>query len=227
MPEETILVVDDEETLRRSLEKMLSRSGYIVHTAGGPEEAEQVLGSIRVDLAILDLKMPNWTGELSPTAGIALLKKAKEIQPEIVVIMLTAYATVQTAVEALKLGAFDYVVKGQIDSKSFLAKVKEALHAHEADSTEVGQAAGGHEETQGPSPGIRSWLKERVPGITDEIIASVLLSALLFVFGKLIGVLQGGLATWFKSAPSFLYLILASALVVTLIGAYVFRQKRR
>ena len=81
MTEETILVVDDEASLRRTLEKMLQRAGYAVQTAGDPEQAQGMLESERVDLAILDLQMPK-------LSGFGVLEELKNMQrplPPIVV----------------------------------------------------------------------------------------------------------------------------------------------
>ncbi len=99
-----ILIVDDEQSMRDFLSIMLKKEGYEVasaDTAGSGLKAVQ--GEI-FDLVISDVKMPGMD-------GIELLKALKEISPETVVVMITAHATAETAVEAMKLGAYDYITK--------------------------------------------------------------------------------------------------------------------
>ncbi len=100
-----ILVVDDTEMMRDSLAATLARDGHEVVAAGdGPVAISRLSSSARFDLLITDLKMPKMT-------GIELLTEAKRIRPELPVVLMTAFATVTTAVEAMKLGAYDYIQK--------------------------------------------------------------------------------------------------------------------
>lgn len=101
---ERLLIIEDEETLCESLKRVLSREGYGVDTAGSAEAALEILGNGTYDLIITDIILPGIT-------GIELLKKIKEVRPEQIVIITTAYASLETAVEALRTGAYDYVVK--------------------------------------------------------------------------------------------------------------------
>src|SRR5690349_23364766 len=100
-----ILVVDDQELMRDSLAANLVREGHdVVATHDGTIAVSKLEGSTRFDLLITDLKMPKMT-------GIELLGEAKRLRPEMPVVLMTAFATVQTAVEAMKLGAYDYIQK--------------------------------------------------------------------------------------------------------------------
>src|SRR5271170_1894664 len=99
-----ILVVDDEESIREFFEIMLKREGYEVFTAPNGKEALEALKRQPADLIISDIQMP----EMS---GMELLSKVREMDPEMVVIMITAFGSTETAVEAMKLGAYDYVLK--------------------------------------------------------------------------------------------------------------------
>ena len=99
-----VLVVDDEESIREFFEIMLKREGYDVVTAANGVEGVERLKKDRFDLVISDIQMP----EMS---GMDLLQAAKEIDPELVVIMVTAFGSTETAVEAMKLGAYDYLQK--------------------------------------------------------------------------------------------------------------------
>jgi DNA-binding NtrC family response regulator len=100
-----ILIADDQEMMRDSLAATLAREGHEVVAAGdGPVAVSRLSGGARFDLLITDLKMPKMT-------GIELLTEAKRLRPDMPVVMMTAFATVATAVEAMKLGAYDYIQK--------------------------------------------------------------------------------------------------------------------
>src|SRR3978361_1555623 len=99
-----ILVCDDQEMMRDSLAATLAREGHEVTAATDGAFALQRLASGRFDLLITDLKMPRMT-------GIELLAEAKRLKPDMPVVLMTAFATVATAVEAMKLGAYDYIQK--------------------------------------------------------------------------------------------------------------------
>src|SRR5512138_1950119 len=99
-----ILVVDDEEIVRESLGGWLEKDGYTVAVApDGPSALEKIKAE-RWSILVVDLKMPGMN-------GLEVLEAAKKLQPELAVVMMTAYATVDTAVAAMKAGAYDYLVK--------------------------------------------------------------------------------------------------------------------
>ncbi len=99
-----ILVVDDEKSMRDFLSIMLKKEGHEVVAAENGDGAVKAVQAEIFDLVITDVKMPG-------VDGIELLKIIKEVSPETVVIMITAFATAETAVEAMKLGAYDYITK--------------------------------------------------------------------------------------------------------------------
>lgn len=99
-----ILVVDDEESIREFLEIMLKKEGYEVTLAEDGQKAKDLLAKKTFDMIISDLQMPQVT-------GIELLKFVKETYPEIVFMLITAFGTTETAVEAMKMGAYDYLTK--------------------------------------------------------------------------------------------------------------------
>ena len=101
---EKLLVVDDERSMRELLELVLKREGYSVHTAENGTRALELVRQNVYDLIISDVKMPDIN-------GIELLARVREISPETMVIMITAFATVDTARRAFKLGAEDLVIK--------------------------------------------------------------------------------------------------------------------
>lgn len=100
----TILIVDDERTLARSIKLFLAEQGYETEVAEDADKALELLDRLRPDLVFLDVSLPGMN-------GIELLKRIKEFDRNIAVIMMTAYGTIEGAVEAVKLGAFDYIKK--------------------------------------------------------------------------------------------------------------------
>ena len=104
MTDARVLVVDDERSMRDLLSIMLKQSGYHVVAADGGEEAVAALAQEPFDLVITDLRMRK-------VDGIAVLRAAKEHSPHTVVLVVTAFASTETAVEAMKLGAYDYITK--------------------------------------------------------------------------------------------------------------------
>jgi two-component system response regulator HydG len=118
-PAARILVVDDEFSVRDSLLNWFRKDGYQVRAVGNATEALRALQDDRVDVALLDIKMPGMD-------GMELQEHIHRIDPKIAVIMITAFASVETAVRALKQGAFDYVTK-PIDPDELSHLVKRAL----------------------------------------------------------------------------------------------------
>ena len=118
MPNETVLVIDDEQLIRRSITKRLSVAGYQVLEAEDGKTAIERAG-LGVDLAILDYRLPDMD-------GLAVLKQIRQIDPDVLVILLTAYASVETAVEAMKLGAYHFMNK-PFDLETLVAMVEQAL----------------------------------------------------------------------------------------------------
>jgi len=99
-----ILVIDDEKSMREFLEIVLSKEGYSVSVASDGEKAVQLLEEDIFDLVISDIRMPKMS-------GIEVLKAVKKVSPETVVIMVTAFASTETAIEAMKEGAYNYLIK--------------------------------------------------------------------------------------------------------------------
>jgi two-component system response regulator PilR (NtrC family) len=99
-----ILVVDDELSMREFLEIMLSREGYHVQGAADAQAAIQLARTEEFDLVITDIRMPGG-------GGLEVLRRIKEFSPETIVMMISAFASTETAVEAMKQGAYDYIPK--------------------------------------------------------------------------------------------------------------------
>jgi len=118
-----ILVVDDEKSMREFLEIMLSQEGYDVTLAESGSKACQILDKHGFDLVITDIRMKD-------VDGIDVLKKSRAVQPGTRVVLISAFATAETAVEAMKEGAYDYIPK-PFKVNEFKAIVEEALLSKE------------------------------------------------------------------------------------------------
>lgn len=123
MMERTILVVDDEDSLRRVTQLRLEQAGYSTATAASGEEALRRIDQQPINLVLTDLRMPGMS-------GLDLLREVKQISPETAVIVITAYGTIESAVQAIKAGAFDYVIK-PIQADALTLAVKRAFE-HQA-----------------------------------------------------------------------------------------------
>lgn len=119
MKKEKILIVDDERIVRESLFHWFEEEGYHVETAEDGETALRKFDKGKFDLILLDMKMPGMS-------GLELLSKVKEIDKDCIVILITAFASVPTAIKALKDGAYDYVTK-PVDPDELAHLVKKAM----------------------------------------------------------------------------------------------------
>ncbi|MCL2012860.1 MAG: sigma-54 dependent transcriptional regulator [Cystobacterineae bacterium] len=99
-----VLVVDDDKIVLRAVKEVLQQDGYQVTAIDDAVEALAAIKDLGIDVAVFDIKMPN-------LSGMDLLKAIKKTRPDVEVLMMTAYATVETAVEAVKMGAYDYLTK--------------------------------------------------------------------------------------------------------------------
>lgn len=114
-----ILVIDDEDIVRKSCERTLEPEGYIVRVASGGKEGIDFLEKESFNLVLLDLKMPD-------IDGIEVLNKIKVTWPDTKVVMITGYSTVDTAVQALRLGAFNFIEK-PFTPDTLISAVKEVF----------------------------------------------------------------------------------------------------
>src|SRR5437899_3767175 len=121
MSKANILVVDDQDSIRHFVSKALEAEGYTVQTMASVREARAAVERDLPDLAVLDLKLPDGT-------GLELLREIKRTQPEVSVIMMTAFGELETAVEAMSAGAF-WFVKKPFQNDELLALVSRALES--------------------------------------------------------------------------------------------------
>ncbi len=123
MRKHKILVVDDEHLIRWSLDQNLKKQGYEVTTAGSGEEAMRLVQEESPDLMLLDVQLPGMN-------GMEVLEKVKETEEDVIVIMVTALGVLETAVKAMRLGAYDYINKPfNLDELAIV--IKKALETQE------------------------------------------------------------------------------------------------
>ncbi|MBS4063856.1 MAG: sigma-54-dependent Fis family transcriptional regulator [Chitinophagaceae bacterium] len=115
----SILIVDDEKAIRKTLSEILSYEGYKIEDAENGEDALKKLKEKNYDVVLCDIKMPK-------VDGLEFLEKSREINPDIPIIMISGHGTIETAVEAVKKGAFDYVAKPP-DLNRLLITIRNAL----------------------------------------------------------------------------------------------------
>ncbi|MEW5843657.1 MAG: sigma-54 dependent transcriptional regulator [Bacteroidota bacterium] len=115
-----ILIVDDEKPIRDSLKMVLDEEGFSTEVAADGEEALQKIQEINFDIVVTDIKMPKLD-------GMQLLESASKISPETFFIIMTAYASVKTAIDALRQGAFDYLIK-PVEFDDLIIRIKRLIH---------------------------------------------------------------------------------------------------
>ena len=119
----SILIVEDDITFSLMLTTWLGKKGFVVRSSSSVSDAKRKLGEEAFDLVISDLRLPD-------SDGIDLLKWLKNTHPSLPLIMMTSYAEIQTAVQAMKLGAADYIAK-PLNPDELLGKIKELVHVEE------------------------------------------------------------------------------------------------
>ena len=166
-----ILVIDDEEILAWSIETELKAQGAEVQAAGSIRAAIEGFNRMNPDVAICDLRLPDGS-------GMELLAKFRHEKPDMPVILITAHGAVESAVDALRLGAFDYLQK-PFDMKSLIAAVKRASEL--SSLREKVQRLTGYEKPKEPfkiigrSPAMEQ-VKERLRRIANSKANTVLIT---------------------------------------------------
>ncbi len=117
----TILIIDDDDQLRRSFEKLLMEEGYTVNSAPSGESGLRSVKENPPDVVVLDMKLPGMN-------GMEVYKKINEFDSKLPVIIMTAFGTTETAIEATKLGAFDYILK-PFDVQDMLTTISQAMES--------------------------------------------------------------------------------------------------
>ena len=122
----SILIIDDEESQLKSLQSFLTRRSFDVYTAQSGPEGYKIAADNTVDIVLTDYRMPEWN-------GFVVLKKIKDLNPDIDVVVMTAYGSIDDAVEIMKAGAYDYLTKpidlGELENLINRIKEKRSLIA--------------------------------------------------------------------------------------------------
>lgn len=137
LPAGRVLIVDDEINMQVVLSAAFEDAGFVTGTASTGTEAIEVFTEADFDLLLLDLKLPDMT-------GIDVFRRAREVRPGIIVIMITAYSSVETAIEAMKMGAYDYITK-PFNVEKLLMVAGNAIEARRRSQRASGSAASGPE----------------------------------------------------------------------------------
>lgn len=118
-----ILIIDDDSAVRSSLSFMLKRAGYEVEAVSGPREAMEIVRSVSLALILMDM---NFTLSTSGEEGLTLLKQVKLFRPDVPVILMTAWGSIQLAVQGMQAGAFDFITKPW-NNAALLQRIETAL----------------------------------------------------------------------------------------------------
>ncbi len=155
-----LLVIDDEPGIRQALRQLLEYEGYEVRTAGGGAEGLATAESFRPQLVFLDVKMAGMD-------GLEVLKRLRQVDAELLVVMISGHATIQTAVEATQLGAFDLLEK-PLDTDRVLVVLRNALatRALSEENERLRQTIDARYEIVGTTPGVRAML-ERIEKVAS------------------------------------------------------------
>ncbi|MFQ5601187.1 MAG: sigma-54-dependent transcriptional regulator, partial [Candidatus Krumholzibacteriia bacterium] len=144
-----ILIVDDEESIRSSLQRLLDYKGYETCLAEDGPRALEIFAEKPVDVVLLDIKMPRMD-------GLEVLQRIRDSSDEVSVVMISAHGTIETAVECTKLGAFDFLEKPW-DQERLLVTIRNALTQRQLvrQNRELQRTHPGHDEMIGTSPPLQ------------------------------------------------------------------------
>ncbi|HTP24628.1 MAG TPA: sigma-54 dependent transcriptional regulator [Anaeromyxobacteraceae bacterium] len=149
----TILIVDDEPNILLTVARALTLEGYSTQTAGGGREALEKIAALPVDLAVMDVKMPDLD-------GLAVLERARSMRPDLPVVIMSGHGSIETVRQAFKLGAFDYLEKPITERDKLLVTVRNALAMrHLAEENAALKRAVGRNEMIGGGPAMQRLLE--------------------------------------------------------------------
>jgi len=163
MPDSIIFIIDDDDAVRQSLQFLLKTAGLKAQTFESPRAFFEVLPQITSGCVITDVRMPDIT-------GIDLLKKVKQVNPDLPVIVITGHGDIALAVEAMKIGAMDFLEK-PFDDDHLLAAVRTALDRDAEATRRHAEVAEIHEKLDALSNRERQVLEGLVAGNPNKTIA--------------------------------------------------------
>lgn len=151
-----ILIIDDDSAVRSSLSFMLKRARYEVEAVPGPREAMEIVRAVRPDLILMDM---NFTLSTSGEEGLTLLKQVKLFRPDVPVILMTAWGSIQLAVQGMQAGAFDFITKPW-NNAALLQRIETALELTETSKETPGEKS---------NPLDRGRIIGKSKGLTDVL----------------------------------------------------------
>lgn len=155
-----ILVVDDEQIVLDSIKKLVRRENYAVHGALSVQKAIKMIDDKKIDIILTDLMMPE-------TDGLEFMEMTKKSHPRIPMIMITGYATINTALQATHLGAFDYIAKpfSKKELLSVLKRASDLVLGTESEEEERGSRVKRPQEKRIKAVGDHSWMMMEENGV--------------------------------------------------------------
>lgn len=153
-----VLIIDDERIIRNLFQRLLSRKGYDFHSAEDGKTGLKAIEDLQPDLVFVDLKMPGMD-------GMEVLKKAKEINSDLPIIILTGHGDLDSAVQAVKLGAYDFIRKPIEDLEALLIEVDRAIESHKLTKRNTALT----EELKIINVDLENKVKQRTTDLTETL----------------------------------------------------------
>ncbi|MDP1614275.1 MAG: response regulator [Methylococcales bacterium] len=215
---DNILIVDDNLTYIEGLRTILQEQGYLVDYALGVLDALEKIKNNNYGLIFVDMKMHDFTGGFSDRAGLNLVPLIKSKSPNSKIVILTAGSKDIDAVETLEQGAVKYLRKGNFSVDYLLKLTKQLLESQEEINTEK-------KKVYSDNKFIR-WVIERSYGILDEVLAGLLLTALVYFIGRFSGLLSTPPLKWFDSKDFLAYIFIVALALLFIVSVYFILSKR-
>lgn len=216
-----ILIVDDNYTYVDGLRAVLQEQGYLVDYSLGALDALEKIKNKSYDLIFVDMKMQDFTGGISERAGLNLVPSIKSKSPNSKIVILTAGSKDTDAVETIEQGAVKYLRKGDF-SIDYLLKLIDQL---------LDDQSGLQNDTKTKNIFVNNkvlkWIIDRTYGVLDEVLAGLLITMVIYIVGRISGLLSESPLKWFNSKNSLIYIITVLLGVFFIVLLATFTRKRR
>jgi CheY-like chemotaxis protein len=217
---ESILIVDDNPTYVEGLHAILQDQGYFVDYALSVLDALEKIKNKEYALIFVDMKMHDFSGVFSDRAGLNLVPLIKSKSPKSKIIILTAGSKDTDAVETIEQGAVKYLRKGNFSVDYLLKLIHQLLENPEKPQKER------KTKKLFVKGNFISWIIERSYGILDEVLAGLLLTILIYMIGRVSGLLSASPIRWSSSRNSLIYVIAIALVVLVILSTYFWARKR-
>lgn len=214
------MIVDDNLTYVEGLQAILQDQGYLVDYALGVLDALERIKNKEYALIFVDMKMNDFTGVFSDRAGLNLVPLIKSKSPKSQIIILTAGSKDTDAVETIEQGAVKYLRKGNFSVDYLLKLINQLLESWEEPQKET--------KTKLPFASTKfiKWIIQRSYGILDEVLAGLFLTILIYMVGRVSGLLSESPIKWISSKNSLIYIIAVVLVVSFVLSTYFWARKR-